>query len=668
MSKKSSSDFIVSKAGFEVLTRGNDALDHRDYFGALDAFTRLIEIEDSIDARAFAYLQRGLVYMFLEEINQAIRDWTQVININPATDLMLMAYNNRAKILGDSGEIGAAISDLSQVIQLTPDHAEAYNARSHLHLKNGDVHGAITDLSLAIRLNPDNYVYYLNRGLVLHQHVHDFTNALADYNQAVRLEPKDADSFFYRGIVLIKLNRLEEATSDLNTAIYLNPHNCLHYGKRGELRLIQNDFNGAIADFEHAIQLSQECAGYYKSAFAEALAKRSMAYAENGAFQKALVDAEKAISVYPSHYLGYYARANAYHYFDVQFDAPTQMSDQAYSAITNYTNVIQIKPDFAAAYASRAMLWSKYGELEHAFEDMKTALKLVPSQSQWLATMQMIVNSLANDGYTTVTERGVLFMDINWDEYLQSRLRRTANYDPKTGIVLPSQQLLRTSPSEQITEKILTLSNTEVEVQNLLEIGVQRKRNQDFSSAKEAYYAAISLKSDSILAYYGLAKICYLTKEPREAISNYLKALHLSVYATAQAADGKVNQEPFQLFLTHLPENIQQAMNRIHPFAKWMLLDQNTPRHLAHVIIDLNSKFPKTDRIKKYRVRYRKALLGKSEAELNDTLENSYFGVGVEFALNNLDWGMISDLSVTARYNDTASLNFGALSLFDQSE
>src|SRR5690606_12269652 len=151
----------------------------------------------------------------------------------------------------------------------------------------------------------------------------------------------------------------------------------------------------------------------------------------------ALADAERAILIQPENALGYYARANANYHDDRRYLSPSNITPQAQQAIEDYSRVIAVNPSLADAYASRAMLYWKYGGFRQAVEDMKIALTLVPHQQDWLMTMQAMVNALASDGYNSVSLEGLMFIGIDWDNFLQSRINGTAHYNPQQGTVTP---------------------------------------------------------------------------------------------------------------------------------------------------------------------------------------------------------------------------------------
>ena len=75
---------------------------------------------------------------------------------------------------------------------------------------------------------------------------------------------------------------------------------------------------------------------------------------------------------------------------------------------------------------------------------------------------------------------------------------------------------------------------------------------------------------------------------------------------------------------------------QFHPLAHLLVPDENTPRHLAHALVDLGGvvDFPKNgEHIKKYR----KSLLGVN-VDLDESLENRYISHGVNYLLLTLHW------------------------------
>ena len=92
-----------------------------------------------------------------------------------------------------------------------------------------------------------------------------------------------------------------------------------------------------------------------------------MVYHRKGEIERAITDYTKVIQLKPDDPDAYYSRAMAY-----------SSKGEIERAITDYTKTIQLKPDYVSAYNNRGVAYLKKGEINRAIEDYTTALKLDP--------------------------------------------------------------------------------------------------------------------------------------------------------------------------------------------------------------------------------------------------------------------------------------------------
>jgi tetratricopeptide (TPR) repeat protein len=150
------------------------------------------------------YFDRGIAYAQKEEYNLAISDFTQAISLlteEPASfeydedegftfifgDSLkeFDVYYNRGLAYIHVGRLDEAIADFDRVIELKPDHVEAYDGRGVAHFINDESDKAIADYTEAIRLDSFHARAYCNRGVAYYyagmqaQAISDFRTVLA---------------------------------------------------------------------------------------------------------------------------------------------------------------------------------------------------------------------------------------------------------------------------------------------------------------------------------------------------------------------------------------------------------------------------------------------------------------------------------------------------------
>ena len=148
----------------------------------IDACTALIQSNPQNDG---AYVNRGIAYRRLGEIERAIRDYDQAIRVNPrAAD----AFNNRGNAFRAHDEHERAVRDYDEAIRLDPHYAHALNNRGIIFLELGDANRAIEDFDRAIAEDGTYANAFRNRGIA-HADLGRFDNAIEDFDIAFTLNP-----------------------------------------------------------------------------------------------------------------------------------------------------------------------------------------------------------------------------------------------------------------------------------------------------------------------------------------------------------------------------------------------------------------------------------------------------------------------------------------------
>jgi len=149
---------------------------------AVAACTSIIVLDPHNDG---AFVNRGLAYRRLGQLDRAIRDYEAAIRLNArAAD----AFNNRGNAYQDKLDYERALADYDEAIRLNPRYAHAYNNRGVVFLELGDSLKALADFHRAINEDPFYANAFRNRGLA-HTDQEEFDLAVEDYDEAFRLNP-----------------------------------------------------------------------------------------------------------------------------------------------------------------------------------------------------------------------------------------------------------------------------------------------------------------------------------------------------------------------------------------------------------------------------------------------------------------------------------------------
>jgi tetratricopeptide (TPR) repeat protein len=155
------------------------------------------------------------------------------------------------------------------------------------------------------------------------------------------------------GHCYIKRQRLCCAIKDYDQAIALDSGVSANYFNRAIARSRMKDFTGGIADYTKSIQLKEDPESFYN---------RAQMYLEMKNYKPALADLEKSFEAKKEKPVFYFLRVNC------KF-----MLQDYESAITDMTEAITLKPDFAQAYLTRGLVFSTLKDKNKACADFSKA-------------------------------------------------------------------------------------------------------------------------------------------------------------------------------------------------------------------------------------------------------------------------------------------------------
>jgi len=176
------------------LNRGKVLFDKNDFAGAIDSFTKAIELKP---AWAEAYFRRGYARRMHGELNKAVEDFDKATELDPQTTrnslVASQTYTNHGQVLTMNLQFDEAINDFDKAIKLLANDMRPYYERAQARLLLEDLNGAIADYSLYVEKEKydtvDRARAYSERGLAKHLLGHDQEGA-ADVNEAIKLSAR----------------------------------------------------------------------------------------------------------------------------------------------------------------------------------------------------------------------------------------------------------------------------------------------------------------------------------------------------------------------------------------------------------------------------------------------------------------------------------------------
>ena len=223
---------------------------------ALEDYTAAIRLAPDVTKPLFS---RSGIHAKLKNYDQAIADMTFVIDIKPTRS----AYMNRGVYYYVIGELNRALEDYTAAINLNPGsfaNRFAHRNRASVYIMLKEYSKALTDVNTAIRMEPNDAGSYNVRGIIYHNQL-KYSKAIKEYNKAISLDPNFINAYHNRGLVLFDRGKYSQAIVDFNFCITLNKNSSDIYINRGRAYLFRDakgDNERAVADFQAALRLDPE--------------------------------------------------------------------------------------------------------------------------------------------------------------------------------------------------------------------------------------------------------------------------------------------------------------------------------------------------------------------------------------------------------------------------
>ncbi|MCB0170066.1 MAG: tetratricopeptide repeat protein [Anaerolineae bacterium] len=383
---------------------------------------------------------------------------------------------------------------------------------------------------------------------------------------------------------------------------------------------------------------------------------------QSGYIAQAIEIYEKALSIWPNFVACHVNLANCLMYSERYDDA---LSILAYAH--------QFAPDDPDIHITAGQIFEMVGDKENELNQYKEALQDQPDHFQ--AMMNLGATYREIDEF----EKSEQWLKKALEEiYLSEKITPHWTHPGKFGVfvnlallyedigdfkkaIYCRQQCVSLDSSSQIrnclkeTEALASIKqksrNQSEFVTNLLDRGVEKKKNGDYHKAKRLYEIAIKIEPTRRMSFYSMAKISYLMNERLTSIINYLRAGHLLIYDQVRAFSNPGLRLTIEQQLRQYPKDLLSDFHSVHQYAPLLLLDVDSSCHLAHALVDLDEEYSKPKQLLHYiNNRYRVALAGKSGG-LDDNIEDEYyFPIGVRFLLEHLQWEQIESPQVLKLY------------------
>jgi tetratricopeptide (TPR) repeat protein len=193
-------------------------------------------------------------------------------------------------------------------------------------------------------------------------------------------EPQTAENYFKLSRIHFYKGEMDAALNKINKAIEIDPDYFDAYALRAAIKNKLKDTEGVLLDYNKIIELNASAPG-----IEVVYINRSAIFLQKGEIEKALQDADKAVSINSKSAQIYIARAAARH-----------LKGEAEGALADYENAIRLNPGIAAAYLGRAYFRYQKNDFDAALADYNKAGELSPNYAN-LYVSRGVVSGLKGD-------------------------------------------------------------------------------------------------------------------------------------------------------------------------------------------------------------------------------------------------------------------------------
>lgn len=310
-------------------------------------------------------LKRYSTYQYIKATEPIIITEPEYI-ISPES----LKYTLKFDPIRDFDSYDKAVESYTKAIEIEPRNVLAYLRRAQVYNSLEENEKAIADLNKSIAIDPEQVYPYYERGLVKFGSTkYTYEQAIEDWSKAIALktqQEQNKSQLRRKTIYEFDNSLLEWYHQEL---ISLNSFPDLHnlYELRARAYLELKQYDKAVADANEAVSLQPEDASKYHF--------RAYVYREAKQYDRAVANSNRAIELLPEYTHAYKGRAHTYTKLK-QYDLAIADYTKALSHYSEYSSFGSNNSDYATAYVSRANVYRELKQYDNAIADYDNALKV----------------------------------------------------------------------------------------------------------------------------------------------------------------------------------------------------------------------------------------------------------------------------------------------------
>ncbi|NLR66907.1 tetratricopeptide repeat protein [Chitinophaga varians] len=438
--------------------------------------------ENAVSAREICNAGKDLLKE--KKIDAAIGRFTEAIALYPTDS----AYANLGWAYIRKGDDKNALFALNKAIDLNAGYAWALGLRGYLYTKIDAPELAFNDLSTAIALNTKGGAVPAGQSK---------KETIRDYTRAIDQNPQSDSAYVRRARAYEYYRKNKQAVRDYAKAITLNPDNAdAFYG----LQNLSGKFGGSGKKAVPAPDSTiADTTGQWAGKLFVTQGNTFSSVEE--LYELTVNDYTKVIGLYPDNAAAY--RDRGYLYARLKKRGP---------AIADFSRAIELEPQSAGAWGGRGALYVGSNQPELAIADLNRAIELNPDATQdyynrALAYYQKAAYEQAIADFTTV---------------ISKEPQHALAYRQRGNLYIYMNQ-----PALAIVDLTKAIETGPRDAENYAVRGLAYAVNKDYKAAVRDLTDAIRLSPENATTYANRAMAYTHQKNYRAAIKDYTKAIQL---------------------------------------------------------------------------------------------------------------------------------------------
>ncbi len=179
------------------------------------------ELDPSNQQKSELLTTNGLTQVKEGNLVKALEYFTTAIALNPQNE---DALSNRGNVYRYLEDYENALADFHQALTVNPEFYQAYYNRATVYLFKKNYDKSLENLEKALSINPNFPMAYYLQGLVFLEQKQP-SQALPYFTQAIEINSTLSLAYYYRGLTYSYLGDLEKALVDINRSVSLFAQN-----------------------------------------------------------------------------------------------------------------------------------------------------------------------------------------------------------------------------------------------------------------------------------------------------------------------------------------------------------------------------------------------------------------------------------------------------------